>query len=67
MSGAVVVESVFGWPGIGQLTWQSIQQVDIPMIMGVTLLAATAVIIGNLIADIVAPLIDPRIKLHPTR
>jgi peptide/nickel transport system permease protein len=67
MSGAVVVESVFGWPGIGQLTWQSIQQVDIPMIMGVTLLAATAVIIGNLIADIVAPLIDPRIKLYPTR
>jgi len=67
MSGAVVVESVFGWPGIGQLTWQSIQQVDIPIIMGVTLLASTAVIIGNLFADVVTPLIDPRIKLYSTR
>ena len=36
MSGAVVVESVFGWPGIGQLTWQAIQLVDIPIIVGVT-------------------------------
>jgi peptide/nickel transport system permease protein len=67
MSGAVVVESVFGWPGIGQLTWQSIQQVDIPIIMGVTLFASTAVILGNLMADIASPLIDPRIKLYSPR
>ena len=38
LSGAVVVESVYGWPGIGQLTWQAIQQIDIPVIMAVTLL-----------------------------
>jgi peptide/nickel transport system permease protein len=63
MSGIVVVESVFGWPGIGQLTWQAIQQVDIPIIMGVTLVAACAIVLGNLLADLVAPLIDPRIKL----
>lgn len=63
MSGAVVVESVFGWPGIGQLAWQAIQQVDIPIIMGVTLVAATAIIVGNLVADMVAPWVDPRIKL----
>lgn len=64
MSGAVVVESVFGWPGIGQLAWQAIQQVDIPIIMGVTLVAAVAIILGNLLADVVAPLVDPRIKLR---
>ena len=64
MSGIVVVESVFGWPGIGQLAWQSIQQIDIPIIMGVTLVSACAIIIGNLIADLIAPLIDPRIKLR---
>lgn len=64
MSGIVVVESVFGWPGIGQLTRQAIQQVDIPIIMGVTLVSAFAIVIGNLIADLVAPLIDPRIKLR---
>ena len=63
MSGIVVVESVFGWPGIGQLTWQSIQQIDIPIIMGVTLVSATAIVLGNLLADVIAPLIDPRIRL----
>ncbi|MFQ5784109.1 MAG: ABC transporter permease [Alphaproteobacteria bacterium] len=64
MSGAVVVESVYGWPGIGQLAWQAIQRIDIPIIMGVTLVAAVAIVIGNLLADVVAPLIDPRIKLR---
>jgi peptide/nickel transport system permease protein len=64
MSQTVVVESVFGWPGIGQLAWQAIQRVDIPIIMGVTLVSACAIVVGNLIADLVAPLIDPRIKLQ---
>lgn len=64
MSGAVVVESVFGWPGIGQLAWQAIQQVDIPIIMGVTLVAAVAIVLGNLLADLAAPLVDPRIRIR---
>ena len=64
MSGAVVVESVFGWPGIGQLAWLAIQRIDIPIIMGVTLVAAVAIVIGNLLADLMTPLIDPRIRLR---
>ncbi|WP_181704867.1 ABC transporter permease [Chthonobacter rhizosphaerae] len=64
MGGIVVVESVFGWPGIGQLAWQAIQRVDIPIIMGVTLVSACAIVLGNLVADLVAPLIDPRIRLR---
>ena len=64
MGGIVVVESVFGWPGIGQLAWQAIQRVDIPIIMGVTLISAFAIVIGNLLADLIAPLIDPRITLR---
>ncbi|WP_062226049.1 ABC transporter permease [Aureimonas frigidaquae] len=64
MSGIVVVESVFGWPGIGQLAWQAIQRVDIPIIMGVTLVSAFAIVLGNLVADLLAPFIDPRIKLR---
>jgi peptide/nickel transport system permease protein len=64
MGGIVVVESVFGWPGIGQLAWQAIQRVDIPIIMGVTLVSAIAIVIGNLIADLIAPFVDPRIKLR---
>jgi peptide/nickel transport system permease protein len=64
MGGAVVVESVYGWPGIGQLAWQAIQRVDSPIIMGVTLVAAVAIVIGNLLADLVTPLIDPRVRLR---
>ncbi|WP_426031903.1 ABC transporter permease [Cypionkella sp. TWP1-2-1b2] len=63
MGGIVVVESVFGWPGIGQLAWQAIQRIDIPIIMGVTLVSAVAIVLGNLLADLIAPFIDPRIKL----
>lgn len=64
MGGIVIVESVFGWPGLGQLTWQAIQRVDIPIIMGVTLVSAAAIVLGNFLADIVTPLIDPRIRLR---
>ncbi len=64
MGGFVVVESVFGWPGIGNLTWLAIQRIDIPIIMGVTVISACAIVIGNLLADIIVPAIDPRIKLR---
>jgi peptide/nickel transport system permease protein len=64
MSQTVVVESVFGWPGIGQLAWQAIQRIDIPIIMGVTVVTAIAVVLGNLVADLIAPFIDPRIKMR---
>jgi peptide/nickel transport system permease protein len=63
MSGVVVVEQVYGWPGIGQLMWQAIQDRDNPIIMGVTLTAAIFIVLGNLLADVIAPLIDPRIRL----
>lgn len=63
MQGVVVVESVFGWPGIGQLAWQAIQRVDIPIIMGVTLVAAIAIVLGNLLADIATSIFDPRIRI----
>lgn len=62
MSGVVVVEAVYGWPGIGQLAWQAIQQVDVPIIMGVTLVSALAIVLGNLLVDFVAPFVDPRIR-----
>jgi len=64
MAGAVVVESVYGWPGIGQMAWQAIQMVDIPIIMGATLVAAVGIVLGNLLADLVMPFIDPRVYLR---
>jgi peptide/nickel transport system permease protein len=64
MGGVVVVESVFAWPGIGQLAWQAIQRIDIPIIMAVTLVSAVAIVLGNLLADLITPFIDPRIKVR---
>ncbi len=64
MQGVVVVEAVFGWPGIGQLAWQAIQQLDIPVIMGVTIVAAIAIVLGNLLADIITGALDPRIRVR---
>nr|WP_170975362.1 ABC transporter permease [Martelella alba] len=63
LGGLVVVESVFGWPGIGQLAWQAIQQVDIPVIVGVTTVSAVAIVLGNLLADLLLPWVDPRIDI----
>jgi peptide/nickel transport system permease protein len=64
MGGVVVVEAVYGWPGIGQLAWQAIQEVDVPIIMGVTLVSSLAIVLGNLLADLTAPLLDPRIRVR---
>jgi peptide/nickel transport system permease protein len=64
MGGVVVVEAVYGWPGIGQLAWQAIQQADVPIIMGVTLVSSLAIVLGNLLADFIAPLLDPRIRIR---
>lgn len=64
LSGAVVVELVYGWPGVGQLTWQAIQQIDIPIIMAVTLMAAIGIVLANLLVDMLAPLVDVRIRLR---
>lgn len=62
MGGVVVVESVFAWPGVGQLAWQAIQVLDLPVIMGTVLLSAVFIVLGNLLADLVYPLVDPRIR-----
>jgi peptide/nickel transport system permease protein len=62
MGGAVVVESVFGWPGVGKLVWDAIRVVDIPVILGVVQLSAVMIVVGNLIADLSYPLADPRVR-----
>lgn len=63
VTGAVIVETVFAWPGIGQLTVQSIAARDFPIVQGIVLLGAFASIFLNLLADVVYSLIDPRIRL----
>ena len=62
VSGAVLVETVFSWPGLGTLALQSILARDTPSILGILFFSALVVIIGNLLTDIVLRLIDPRIR-----
>lgn len=61
LSGVVVVEAVFGWPGIGMLAFQAIAQFDTPMIVGTVLISAVGISVLNLVVDLVYPLLDPRI------
>jgi ABC-type dipeptide/oligopeptide/nickel transport system permease component len=63
ISGSAIVETVFAWPGIGQLAVQSIGGRDYPVIQTIVLLSAAAFGIANTLADIVYTLIDPRIRL----
>ncbi len=62
ITGSFVVESVFGWPGIGTLLMDSINNRDYTMIMGITMLACVVLLIGNFLADILYGFADPRIK-----
>jgi peptide/nickel transport system permease protein len=61
-SGLVVVEAVFGWPGIGWLSWTAVRHLDIPLIMGTVQLAALIVIVMNLVVDIGTAWVDPRVR-----
>lgn len=61
-AGAVVVEKVFSWPGLGLLTMQSILDRDFPLIMGIALLTATVVLITNILTDLLYALVDPTIR-----
>lgn len=62
VSGSVVIETVFSWPGMGLVTYNAARARDIPMILGATLVGAAAVILGNLAADLLYAVVDPRAR-----
>lgn len=62
LSGSFIVETVFAWPGIGTLAMGAINSLDYPLIMGYVLMTGIFVIIGNLLADILYCVVDPRIR-----
>jgi peptide/nickel transport system permease protein len=64
VTGAAITESVFGWPGMGRLAVDAAFTRDYPVIMGVTVLVAAAVILINLLTDLVYMAIDPRVRLR---
>jgi peptide/nickel transport system permease protein len=67
VSGSLVTEVVFAWPGMGRLTYDAILAQDVPVVLASTLLAAWLVGGGNLAADLAMLVIDPRIRLVPGR
>jgi peptide/nickel transport system permease protein len=67
LSGAVIVETVFAWPGLGLLTVQAIEARDFPIVQAVVLLGAFVSIFLNLAADILYSVVDPRIRLDGSR
>jgi peptide/nickel transport system permease protein len=63
VGGAIVVEAVFQWPGMGQLSVQAIQQRDYPVLMGLTIMISIIVLLANLLADVLYAYADPRIRV----
>lgn len=61
--GSLIVEKIFAWPGIGQMSFNAAVNKDYTLVMGIVVVASFLVILGNLIADIVYGLLDPRIRL----
>ena len=61
-SGTVFIETVFGWPGMGKTIVDAIGLRDYPLVMGTSLMFAVMVVIGNLVADVLYAVVDPRIR-----
>jgi peptide/nickel transport system permease protein len=62
LGGAIIVETVFSWPGIGLLTYDAIRELDYPVIQAVFLLSSATVILANLVTDVMYGYLDPRVR-----
>jgi ABC-type dipeptide/oligopeptide/nickel transport system permease component len=62
LSGTIVVETIFAWPGVGRLLFQAVSRRDYPVVQGVVLMTAAVVVLANLITDLIYAYIDPRIR-----
>ena len=63
LGGVLIIESVFGLPGVGRLAYNAIGTLDIPMITGTVLVAAVFMVVMNFLVDVAYTLIDPRVRL----
>lgn len=66
-AGSVIAETVMGWPGLGSLIVTAVRARDVPLVMGVVLITSTAVMVGNLLADVLQQLNDPRLRAADSR
>lgn len=63
VTGAIMIEVVFSWPGIGRLTWDALSVRDYPVLQGIFLVVTLAMLIANFVADIIYTYIDPRVRI----
>jgi peptide/nickel transport system permease protein len=61
-SGAVFIEAIFAWPGVGRVLVEAVQARDYPVVMAATAVSATLVVVGNLLAEVLVSLADPRVR-----
>ena len=64
LGGAIVTENVFGLPGLGQLAVQSVTTQDLPVIVGIVLLASFFVVVANIAVDLLYAVLDPRVRIR---
>ena len=62
IAGAVLTETVFAWPGIGRLSYEAILSRDYPVLMGILIVIAAAVVLANILTDIAYAYLDPRVR-----
>ena len=62
LSGVVLIEAVFAWPGLGKLAVDAVRNVDVPLILGTVLFTALIVVLSNIVTDVAYAFVDPRIK-----
>ncbi len=62
LGGSVIIEQIFAWPGIGLLAWDAITRRDYPVIMGITILLGAAIMVTNVLVDLVYAFVDPRVS-----
>jgi peptide/nickel transport system permease protein len=64
IGGSVIIEQIFTWPGMGRLFFESIRERDYPTIMGLTLMFSVLTLLGQLLADLLYCVVDPRVSVE---
>jgi peptide/nickel transport system permease protein len=64
LGGVIIVENIFGLPGLGQLAVQSVVQQDLPVVIGTIVLAAGFIVVANIVVDVCYGILDPRVRVH---
>ena len=64
LGGVIIVENIFGLPGLGQLALQSVLQQDLPVVIGTILVASAFIVVANIVVDVCYGVLDPRVRVH---